>query len=446
MMLRSVVWRVAACAVCGAGGMVAHAQSAPAAETVETAHELGYDPSVFPDYRMPDVARPVLDVAALTNQKPLGVAERLAPEVGWGQQVWFSRTSPTDALEASLRAERASVVEALVDAKLASRDELEDVELVKPGVCLVLPTRGARAGGMPRPDAVFRWSSVHREGEGARPELETAWFHLHRARSSAADQPPRGIVLLMPGLLGTPEGTLSMLMTRLRRDGWHVLYMVAQPSRFTQRVRLGLIPGEAESSAQLIAKELGPRTWACADATRQVFALLEQDEAFAGLPRVAVGFSAGAMTLPTVVAGEPDAYSGAVMVGGGCHYWLMSQTSNYNDWIAAIAATWTREPSDAERLAVEDAYLDVANFDAFHTASVLRGKATLMIQGSVDRAVPSPLGEALWERAGRPERWVYPVGHELLFAQLPGVFDKMVAWLDEHVPHAARTGAGQGAP
>ena len=86
-------------------------------------------------------------------------------------------------------------------------------------------------------------------------------------------------------------------------------------------------------------------------------------------------------------------------------------------------------------------YLKNAPLDSYHTAAALKGKPVLLIQGTTDLAVPSPLGDLLWERLGKPERWLQDgQGHEVLFMLLPQEFDKMMDWLDR------ATGLPPGAP
>lgn len=60
----------------------------------------------------------------------------------------------------------------------------------------------------------------------------------------------------------------------------------------------------------------------------------------------------------------------------------------------------------------------------------MSGVATLMIQGSADAAVPADTGELLWSRLGNAERWVMPVGHELVFAALPVRLVALLDWLE----------------
>jgi fermentation-respiration switch protein FrsA (DUF1100 family) len=143
-----------------------------------------------------------------------------------------------------------------------------------------------------------------------------------------------------------------------------------------------------------------------------------------------MGSSAGAITLPTVVAREPEAYRAAVFVGGGADFWLINARSNYARGVDAIRSKWIRgEPTEADLRTVDSAYLAAAPLDAYHTAKVLRDMPVLMVHGAVDRAVPAALGTLLWERLARPERIVMQVGHELLFASVAGRLTEISEWL-----------------
>jgi hypothetical protein len=292
----------------------------------------------------------------------------------------------------------------------------------------------------------FVSASTHLESDQPIARLQTTWFAVfdplpvpnrengtpeQQTASTSGTAPARGVALLMPGMFGTPEGTLVALTKQLRRRGWCVVRMVAQPSDFTRVFEPALSPQHPGEAARTIAQVFDDRVAECAFAVQSALAEVERLEpSLAELPRVAIGFSAGAMTLPTVLAREPDRYAAAVLVGGGCHYWLLTQRSNYADWIGAVRPRWLSEPTDEQRRAIDDAYLDHARLDAFHTARAMRGVATLIIDGATDFAVPTPLADALWVRLGRPERWRDPVGHEMLFARLPAKFPRMLDWLD----------------
>jgi hypothetical protein len=285
---------------------------------------------------------------------------------------------------------------------------------------------------------------------GETPSLERTWFTFYApvaSKGSEAAGPiaPHGIALVMPGIFGTPEGTLEGLVASLRGRGWHVLRMLAQPSRFTQTVTFSIDPAASDEAIDAlgveIAEALTGRAAECAYAVQGAFAhVMEEHPALAGLPRVAVGFSGGAITLPIVVAREPDEYSACVLVGGGAHYWLVNAHSTYADMIAAIKVEWKAPPTLEQRRRVAEAYLRHAPLDSFHTAAALRGKPMLMIQANADSAVAAVLGDVLWERLGKPERWIRLGEHLPLFIGLTKEFPAINDWIDGHV--AATSPAG----
>ncbi len=280
-------------------------------------------------------------------------------------------------------------------------------------------------------------------------EVQRTWFSLFmpvgESDAVLGAPVPKGVVLLMPGLFATPEGTLERLTTRLRKSGFAVLRMWAQPSRFTQRLEFDITPQDGlADDAAAIARAMDDRTAECAFAAREAFAHVGRARPeLAALPRGVVGFSGGAMTLPSVVALEPEKYAAAVMVGGGCCFWQMNETSNYRSMIDAVRVRWPEGTrTDASVAELRRLVLEKSTLDSFHTAAALRGSgaSVLVVQGILDEAVPSPLGDVLWERLGRPRRLLLEAGHEPLFMQVPQHFGKMVEVIEEGVARAAERG------
>lgn len=300
----------------------------------------------------------------------------------------------------------------------------------------------------------FVSAQITRNVNDATLSVERTWFSVYEpigADAKAAAPALRGVALISPGLLGTPMGTMNALATLLRRDGWLVVRMMAQPSRFTQDITFELdAAGDVAAQAAFIAKELDGRAAECAYSVEGVLGHLEEKRPeLKGLPRVAIGFSGGAITLPTIMAREPARYRAAVLVGGGADFWLMNQRSNYRELIDAMHEKWAGGKPTPEALAALDAaYLNVASLDSYHTAAAMKGVKTLMIQGNSDLAVPSPLGDVLWERLGRPERWIDEgAGHETLFMDMTReYFPKVAEWLREAVPAAGAVAAPETRP
>jgi hypothetical protein len=258
--------------------------------------------------------------------------------------------------------------------------------------------------------------------------IERTWFSYD---DPIGEAPPKGLVLLMPGIFGEPRGVIERLVESLRAHSWAVLRMNAQSSRFTETVILPIDTEHPASSIATINQTLTQRVAECAYAVQAATSWCERARpALAALPRQAIGMSGGAMTLPCVLARDPERYSGAIIIAGGAEFLSLTDRSVYKNMIHAIDFAWSRDPTDAERRAISEAYLRAAPLDSYHTAAMLRAKRLLMIHGTLDMAVPATNGDLLWDRLGRPERWSIDGGHEQVFMwcsrHLPGIVD----WVD----------------
>lgn len=290
-------------------------------------------------------------------------------------------------------------------------------------------TSAAPTGGQPRRISV---------------QMERTWMAFYdplRGDGSAGPTPDsRGTVVILPGMFGTPEGTVGQLVGLLRRQGWSVLRLLAHPSRFTERWRLEVDPGSEEGlarAAALAADELADRASECAYAVHAgLLALRERRPALNDRPRVLLGMSGGAMAVPAVMAYRPGDFAAAVLIAGGVGYLRIALDSSYTGWIDALRFTGPggRALTDAEKDAFVAAYEQRAPLDSARLAPVLRGRPVLILHAEGDSAVPAPTGQRLWDLAGRPERWSFATGHELLFFMLPSAMPRLLRWLDEHTP------------
>jgi pimeloyl-ACP methyl ester carboxylesterase len=150
-----------------------------------------------------------------------------------------------------------------------------------------------------------------------------------------------------------------------------------------------------------------------------------------------VGMSGGAMVLPTVYAYAPQRYRAGVLIAGGANFLKISAQSNYADWIDAMVLDWEPDKPETTGRATPDrlerltnGYLGASRLDATHTAPEMADIPTLVLHATRDRAVPSDTGDALWRLLGQPERWVFHVGHEVIFVMLPTQSGRMQAWID----------------
>lgn len=297
------------------------------------------------------------------------------------------------------------------------------------------------AGPGPGPEVIKFISGTPepaRDGEPERVALQRTWFALYEPAGEKG-KTRRGIALVIPGMFGTPEPMVEGLVGALRSNGWSVLRMLSHPSRFTERLELKIDPDAPETAAALAAEVFSDRTAECAYAAQAALAWVEKERPnlAAGL-RIAVGMSGGAMVLPTVIAREPEKYAAAVLIAGGVNFLNIITASNYTKMIDAVRPEWLGGPPTEDQLrAFGELYLKAARLDAFHTAELLRGMPVLVLHGEADKAVPAELGELLWERLGKPERWSYPVGHEALFMMLPLRYNQIAAWINKATETAA---------
>lgn len=297
-----------------------------------------------------------------------------------------------------------------------------------------------------KPDEIFKFVSGRSLGQMQGitvVKIERTWLAYY---DPATDE-TRGLLVLVPGLFGVPEPVNDRFVEMCREDGWAVLRLLAPPSRFTARAIFSIDELDLEASAPPVAHELGDRAAEVAYAVEAgVNHVHELRPDLADATHVLVGMSGGAIALPTVHARTPSRYDAAVLVAGGCNFLLTNEYSNYASWVQALHFDFgDNEPVGPARRDLMDrlgaAYLEQSPLDAYHLARLLRDKPVLMLHGANDRAVPAASGEQLWERLGKPERWVFPVGHELLFLTLNAQTGRVLRWLDEHIGSDAAAAA-----
>lgn len=404
----------------------------------------------MPAIPLPDAAAPFVDFSqAWPARMPLGKEGVLAvaierPRVSWG----FSHLV-FDLVAREADKEEASFVLSAAGIEFSSDAIDQAVAFEAGGSFIARFTENARKGMAKRTVGAdhFVVATLAPPTNGSKiPSIERTGFAFYNPLKPAGaggvtppPRPSRGIALVMPGIFGTPEGSLESLVASLRRDGWHVLRMLAQPSRFTQAVAWTIDPAASDAEIDALGKEIAGtltnRAAECAYAVEGAFRYVHMlHPELAEMPRIAIGFSGGAISLPTVVAKEPAKYKAAVLVGGACHYWLTNAHSTYADMIRAIRVEWTAQPTLEQRRRVAEAYLRHAPLDAFHTAAALRGTPTLVIQANADSAVASVLGDVLWERLGKPDRWIRPGEHLPLFISLIKDLPALNDWLNAKVP------------
>jgi pimeloyl-ACP methyl ester carboxylesterase len=301
------------------------------------------------------------------------------------------------------------------------------------------------------PDLAFRYVSAKQAtpGEGSidaekdHVELERTWFTY---RDPKPDRDVQGTLVILPGMFGTPEPIVEATERYFVNRGYAVLRMLSHPSRYTEHLSLQYLDGKGNEVASRIAHTADQRVAECAYATDaaldHVFA---QREDMQGKPVVLLGMSGGAMALPSVYAYTPERFDAAVLIAGGANFLKIMIESNYKSWIDAILVDFDPssdklgQPAPGVLDTLASLYLEHAKLDAYHSAPLLRENQlpTLVLHAKSDKAVPASSGDLLYERLGRPERWAYPFGHEIIFATLPTQIPKIETWVREQLNPAS---------
>jgi hypothetical protein len=326
------------------------------------------------------------------------------------------------------------------------------------------PARKARTPAVGEPDSVHTFTvlSLHPMGPDQTKEPPAlcrttfAWYGPINVSGQAVDR-NRAVITFMPGMFGTPEQIIDPLVRHLRQQGFSVLRMLSQPSRFTEEVVFTIDTAnqtqwkeQAVRAAAVIDNRLAEVAYSVEAGLQHVYGL---DRDVETLPHVIMGISGGAISLPPVVARMPGRWNAAVIMGGSADFWLTLSRSNYNDFIGAVQTKWLPEAANSPegapaRQAFDQEYLAHATLDPYHTIRALKSKPVLMIQGALDRAVPSALADVLWSRLGEPSapssRWKTPLSHETLFLTLPARFAEITSWIDGVLAPAPAGGAAEG--
>ena len=303
------------------------------------------------------------------------------------------------------------------------------------------------------PDLAFKFISAEKIADispGADPSqdhvlLQRTWFTYRDPKTTKQESEPKsapiGTIILLPGMFGTPEPIVDALERYWRAKGYAILRMLSHPSRFTQYQKSKVYPGSEQLVADAFTRQSDNRVAEGAYATKLALDhLYTKRPALIDKPAILIGMSGGAMMLPTVYAYAPDHYDGAVLIAGGADYLTIAIESNYKSWIDAFVFDFKPEseselgrPTPEQLKALSSIYLDASKLDAYHTAAEMHDIPVLMLHATADKAVPASTGELLYQQLGKPERWTYPVGHEIIFAALPTQVSRIDKWITAHI-------------
>lgn len=274
------------------------------------------------------------------------------------------------------------------------------------------------------PDETFLHTQWEQNDQGI--VINRTWW----VRYDPAAEPSRGVVVLLPGMLSTPEPIIEGLVLGLRAERWTVLRMLAHPSRYTEDTFVQIDEGrEPRVIAAEFASLASDRIMSM---VTSVSAALEAHRERPG-QRVLVAMSGGTLSTPAILSELDGVFSAAVLIGAGADVLTMSETSTYAGFLGGLRLAWDASINpDVLMPELVAAYRAIDSLDPYHTAPRAGAARLLMIQGASDKAVPSTLGDLLWERLGRPERWLADAGHEVLFfGYLPLRSRDLLRWLSD---------------
>ena len=236
---------------------------------------------------------------------------------------------------------------------------------------------------------------------------------------------PRGLAIILCGLGGMQHSS-EVLGKALLNDDWAVayLYTVLNVPEYKMEVQLG--GNDPVISAIDIFESKYCQVIIATEAIRT--RMETQLPALQNAPLALIGISAGALNTPAVyneLQGDVDA---VVLIAGGANMFKIVQDGAFTNW--KFADVNDNRFSKNELAMMNKTYLQTPSRDPYFLAPLLPKDDTLIIHARWDEVVPSEYGDLLYERAGKPERWIYQGGHLGLFATFEWHSDDIANWLN----------------
>ncbi len=273
--------------------------------------------------------------------------------------------------------------------------------------------------------------------------LDTADYHQAFTLLLPDHGEPVGLVIHAFSL---SSGRNELAVTdELRRRGWAILrttQLSFQSGNTPKRERTPQVesapkpPPEVQIQSLTRALESLLADYAYAEEAAVMFAL-DRRPVLRGKPIAVVGFSMGAILAPTVAARLGDQVAGVALIGGGADLLGIVTESPVIWWLGGISSL--RSKLGSTRFAeIDREYRESVVLDPYTTVVGLRNTPVLMVHAAWDSIVPAKYGDLLWERAGRPERWIFSGGHIPLFWNIDRYSLQIADWMDGAVA-ASRT-------
>lgn len=251
---------------------------------------------------------------------------------------------------------------------------------------------------------------------------------------------PRGVVLHLSSLAGFDYE--KPVIDHLCNQGWLVLQIDASTTRRPESPVRADASGDLRHAAEQLARTIDNRVAEIAYAAEAGLDYLQDTQPrLQDKPVVIAGYSAGALVAPSVATLLHDRVEAVVLVGGGANLLNIARRSSLTN--GGIAVRWEGTglsdgedciPAESDWARLEKAYLTASKLDPYNTAPFLLDKPVLVFHGVFDDIVPADAGDLLYQRLGRPERFVFTLGHRGLFWRLPSQAGLIGRWLEKTVP------------
>jgi hypothetical protein len=261
-------------------------------------------------------------------------------------------------------------------------------------------------------------NAVHIKSDGGM--LFRASWNVHKKQ--------KGLALILCGLGGMQHSS-KVLGKELLQEGWAVAYLYTVLNVPEYKMKVALKNDNPVASAIDIFDSKYCQVIAATKAIRSRMEM--QLPELINKPLALIGISAGALNTPAVYHELQDEVDAVVLIAGGANMFDIVQDGAFTNWkfTNSDGNTFSRDELDA----INNEYLTTPSRDPYFLAPRLPHKETLILHAKWDAVVPAKNGDLLWERAGKPERWVYPSGHLGLFMTFEWHADDVVRWLDSKI-------------
>jgi len=260
-------------------------------------------------------------------------------------------------------------------------------------------------------------NQVHIESDGGM---------VYRASWNVGES-PRGLAFILCGLGGMQHSS-KMLGHALLKEDWAVVYLytVLNVPEYSMNVQLHEVD-PVESAIEIF----NTKFCQVIVATKAIrLRMEEQHPSLAVKPFALIGISAGALNTPAVYQELHEDVDAVVLVAGGANMLDIVQDGAFTNWKFTDSNEKRFTKKELENM--NEKYLKTPSRDPYFLAPLLPRENTLLIHAAWDSVVPAENGDLLYERAGRPERWIYPSGHLGLFATFGWHANDITEWLNQH--------------